>query len=402
MGRICKLICVSDCNNNKFYDMSDNGNDTWTASWGRVGARSETQIYSNHLWDKKYKEKLKKGYKDVTELMALKKSDNSNVAESYNELSTAVAEIVRFMQDSANGSVKQNYIVEVGSVTEKQVTTAQEILDRLVIISQQNNIKHISDINSDLLELYHTIPRRMKRTQDHLLQNDNAHELKNILSNEQSILDVMRGQVQTVVPVETPSIKSTILDSFGINITVATPEQIKEIKNNTDLHTEKIGRIFHVVNNKTHKEFEFLNGGTRKLFYHGSRNENWWSIITQGLKIRPANAIHTGSMFGDGIYGADKAKKSIGYTSYSGSYWANGNSKTALLALYEFNLGKVWDILDKGKKGHESWMCGLNIKKVNEKGYDSVFASAGSRLYNNEYIVYDGVRCTIKYLIELK
>ena len=59
MGRICKLICVSDCNNNKFYDMSDNGNDTWTASWGRVGARSETQIYSNHLWDKKYKEKLR-------------------------------------------------------------------------------------------------------------------------------------------------------------------------------------------------------------------------------------------------------------------------------------------------------------------------------------------------------
>jgi poly [ADP-ribose] polymerase len=36
--------------------------------------------------------------------------------------------------------------------------------------------------------------------------------------------------------------------------------------------------------------------------------------------IRPSGAVYTGSMFGDGIYFADKAAKSIGYSSLSGSY----------------------------------------------------------------------------------
>jgi poly [ADP-ribose] polymerase len=40
-----------------------------------------------------------------------------------------------------------------------------------------------------------------------------------------------------------------------------------------------------------------------------------------GLLIRPSGAVHTGSMFGDGIYFADKAQKSIGYSSLSGSHW---------------------------------------------------------------------------------
>ena len=62
----------------------------------------------------------------------------------------------------------------------------------------------------------------------------------------------------------------------------------------------------------------------------------------------------------------------------------------------------MWDVLEKGKTSYSSWMSSLNNKKVKDKGYDSVFASAGSRLYNNEYIVYEGARCTVKYLIELK
>jgi len=39
-----------------------------------------------------------------------------------------------------------------------------------------------------------------------------------------------------------------------------------------------------------------------RLFWHGSRNENWWSIINTGLVLRPTNAVITGKMFGYGIY----------------------------------------------------------------------------------------------------
>ena len=64
----------------------------------------------------------------------------------------------------------------------------------------------------------------------------------------------------------------------------------------------------------------------KKLLWHGSRNENWMSIISNGLILNP-NAVITGKMFGQGIYFAPKSRKSFGYTSYDGSYWARGNSK---------------------------------------------------------------------------
>lgn len=45
-------------------------------------------------------------------------------------------------------------------------------------------------------------------------------------------------------------------------------------------------------------------------------------------------------MFSDGIYFANKAQKSIGYSSLRGSYWANGNDNKGYLILFSVNLGK--------------------------------------------------------------
>ena len=45
------------------------------------------------------------------------------------------------------------------------------------------------------------------------------------------------------------------------------------------------------------KESDFSN---TKLLWHGSRNENWMSIISNGLLLNP-NAVITGKMFGKRI-----------------------------------------------------------------------------------------------------
>ena len=65
--------------------------------------------------------------------------------------------------------------------------------------------------------------------------------------------------------------------------------------------------------------------------------------------IRPSGAIHTGSMFGDGIYFANKAQKSIGYSSLRGSYWTNGGSNKGYLALFDVHVGN-----QKHIKTHDS------------------------------------------------
>ena len=135
---------------------------------------------------------------------------------------------------------------------------------------------------------------------------------------------------------------------------------------------------------------------TTDLLWHGSRTENWWSIISTGLKIRPSNAIYTGSMFGNGIYFANKADKSAKYTSLSGSYWAHGSDSVGYLALYEVYLGKCKDITH-----HTSSCYDLDYNKVNKEGYDCVFAHGGADLVNDEIIVYRPEQCTVKYIVEI-
>jgi poly [ADP-ribose] polymerase len=388
MGRIIKLINVSAQNNNKFYDMIENSDGTWTAHYGRVGANGVKEIYSIGMWDKKYKEKLKKGYRDITDLVSIQKEDNSEV--KVDSSSSKVIELINFLQKSAKDTIKSNYTVSVADVTEKQLESAQIILDELVGIKT----KSTDTINSNLLELYKIIPRKMKNTKDYLLNSSFDNKFfKELLSNEQNLLDVMRGQVTTV-----KDKKVNIVD-LNIMISDATKEDIKNIKDNTDLLIGKNDNIFVVDNSKYSKIYDSNDIKNSKLLYHGSRNENWWSIINNGLKIRPANAIHTGSMFGNGIYMANRAKKSLGYSSLNGSHWAKGGSSKAFLALYEVNCGKIWDLFKNGS--YSSWMGNLNIKKCKEKGYDSVYAKKGADLYNDEYIIYEEYRCKIKYLIEI-
>jgi poly [ADP-ribose] polymerase len=134
----------------------------------------------------------------------------------------------------------------------------------------------------------------------------------------------------------------------------------------------------------------------RKLFWHGSRNENWFNIIQTGLMIRPSGAVHTGSMFGDGIYFANKAQKSIGYTSLSGSYWARGGSNKAYLALYDVHVGD-----QKHIHKHDSSCYSLSKAVLDREGKDSVYAHGGIDLRNDEFIIYDGQQCTIAYIIEI-
>ena len=179
---------------------------------------------------------------------------------------------------------------------------------------------------------------------------------------------------------------------------VTDTDTINKIKGMMADNKHKFKKAFAVVNTKTQKMYDnhVANAKNKKeeLFWHGSRNENWWSIMTSGLMIRPSNAVYSGSMFGDGIYFADKFQKSYGYTSGRNSYWARGNSNEAVLALYTVHVGE-----QKHIQRHDSSCYKLSHKVLSPDGYDSVFAHGGIDLRNNEYIVYQTPQSTIKYLV---
>ena len=425
--RYAKLIHVSVDNgltsqSNKVYIMEELSDGRIKCEYGRVGKSLTTEYKPSSKWDSVLKQKLSKtkGYTDVTDLLAEPVVDESKPVD--NKVANIKDEIVRKLVDElmsfANKSIQRNYKVTQEAVSEQQVTAAQEIISNISgLIAIGVDIKHINDM---LLKLYTIIPRRMDNVKDHLfreISNDvSLTNAQRLIDNEQSALDTMAGQVELIKQQREAAKKAaeaeaegkkeevsevTILDQMGLSIEVENDtETLELIKKLMGPNVNQMKRVFKVVNNKTQKIFDKhmdkVEVKKRRLYWHGSRNENWFNILQTGLLIRPSGAVHTGSMFGDGIYFADKAQKSIGYTSLRGSYWAHGGDNKAFLALFDVHLGKQKEILH-----HDSSCYKLSKKVLDNEGFDSVFAKGGADLRNNEYIVYNSAQCTVSHLIEI-
>jgi len=425
--RYAKLIHVSVDNgltsqSNKVYIMEELSDGRIKCEYGRVGKSLVTEYKPSSKWDSVLKQKLSKtkGYTDVTDLLAEPVVDEAK--PTNNKVDNIKDEIVRKLVDElmsfANKSIQRNYKVTQEAVSEQQVTAAQEIISNISgLIAIGVDIKHINDM---LLKLYTIIPRRMDNVKDHLFRDiSNDVTLTNaqrLIDNEQSALDTMAGQVELIKQQREAARKAaeaeekgeeevieeiTILDQMGLSIEVENDtETLELIKKLMGPNVNQIKRVFKVVNNKTQKIFDKhmdkVEVKKKRLYWHGSRNENWFNILQTGLLIRPSGAVHTGSMFGDGIYFADKAQKSIGYTSLRGSYWAHGGDNKAFLALFDVHLGKQKEILH-----HDSSCYKLSKKVLDNEGFDSVFAKGGADLRNNEYIVYNSAQCTVSHLIEI-
>jgi len=396
--------CKTGAQNNKFYNMEANASGTsFTVKYGRIGSTVAERSYPIGQWESKLKEKLKKGYVDNTDLFLEKENKSEYKAIKENKIRNIVEELQRY----ANASISENYIVGTNSVTEKQIARVQELINELVNETRDIKTKsQIDSVNSLLLEVFRVIPRKMIDVRKHLIptenigSNDELMEIVNrTIANEQNTLDVMQGQVKVL---DSTSDDQDILEAMGVSIFGVDEKEIEMIKKLLGDCKGRFVEAFNVINKKTQERFDkFVSSAEvkrTKLFWHGSRNENWWSILDNGLLLRPSNVVITGKMFGQGEYGADEAKKSLGYTSLSGSYWARGRSSVGFMSLFNFHLGNSLKITS-----YNNWMGDLNEKRLKARGpYDSVFAQKGNGfLYNNEYIVYNEAQSTIKYLVKL-
>lgn len=422
--RYAKLIHVSvdngkTDNSNKVYIMEELTDGRIKCEYGRVGKSLTVEYKASHKWSSVYKQKTgkSKNYTDVTELLSEVVVDIAQPKDYKVEAikDSVVKKLIEELMAYANKSIQRNYKVTQESVSEQQVNAAQEVLDKLSgLIKIGVDVKHVNDM---LLKLYTIIPRKMDNVKNHLINTiDDSSSLntaQRMIEQEQSTLDTMAGQVQ-LIKQQRDAIKEasetkdnikatnkTILDQMGLSVEVEKDADTLElITKLLGPNAKQANKVFKVKNNKTQAKYNaHLNKADvkkKRLYWHGSRNENWFNILQTGLLIRPSGAIHTGSMFGDGIYFADKAQKSIGYSSLRGSHWTRGNDNKAYLALFEVHLGKQKEILH-----HSSSCYSLSEKVLKKEGFDSVFAKGGADLRNNEYIIYNAAQCTVSHLIEI-
>lgn len=396
------LIFVSADNHNKYYNLFPEGNQ-FKVQYGRVDSTKTERYYPISKWDSQIKSKLKKGYQDVTDLKTdlVQEISSTNPESPYKEIeNAAVRAIVEKLQNLARETIQRNYTVKASAVTQDMVDAAQEIIDELA-----NSHFTIEAFNDILLRLFTVIPRKMGNVRDYLANK--PEDFAQIISKEQDLLDVMRGQiyvkpeVETTEPVEKKS--QTILEELGLEMGEATDDDVAMIKFLMNESAGKFRKAWKVKNIKTQERFDKFvaenNIKDTRLLFHGSRSENFWSIIKTGLVLRPTNAIITGKMYGFGIYFAPKCQKSIGYTSLSGSYWARGNNNVAYMALFEVAYGTPYDVYNFDNKYYN-----LDYNKLQQfkPGANCLHAHADKgMLRNDEIIVYKEDQLTIKYLIEI-
>lgn len=407
------LLMITTNNNNKYYDMIKINDSEFEARYGRVGASKQVRRYPLSQWNKKYTEKIKKGYKDMSDMVAeAVEKENVSGPKEYEEIKNkVVADIINRLQNFAKKTVSENYKVKANIVTQKMIDSAQELLDSLVGFSGS-----VDEFNEKLLKLFTIIPRKMTNVNDFLVNDKLEFDKK--IARESDILDTMRSQVYVkdmtnvqAQDVDEPLHKGTILDALGLEIEEATNEEVKKIKSLMKNNSDKFVRAYKVTHLESNKKFEkYCNDKNithTELLWHGSRACNWFSILSQSLKIRPSGVVTNGALFGsEGIYFANNVMKSRNYCGMYGSYWVSGNLDTGFVALFETAYGdNPYDVYSFSSEYYN-----MNEERLNKRqsGATCLHAHAGTKLdgswsslKNDEIIFYNENAMTIRYLVEI-
>lgn len=402
------LVMVTSDNHNKYYEMVPQGSG-FIVNYGRVGASPQVRSYSEYEFDKKYNEKIKKGYVDQTDL----RKDLINVSKNEQKnkylpiQDKEIAELIDYLQKVARQKIADNYTISTEKVTNAMIEEAQNKLNKLSDIYNSKFKDKKNKFNDILLELFNILPRKMGCVVDYLAKDSKNETLSAIYIREQDLLNVMKGQViqqtkEEVTDTDVANPTETILQANGLTIEPINEQDKKIILKELGEIKDKFYKAWRVTNKATRERFnneiEQATNKTTKLLWHGSKNENWFSIMSNGLLLNP-NAAITGKMFGFGLYLGLQARKSFNYTSYEGSYWAHGKSDRAFMGLYDIHYGNPYIVNDFNSRYYK-----YNYKKLRENGdYNSLHAdSSKGMLRNDEIIVYQESQADIRYLVELR
>ena len=416
IAKYCKLIMVTAENNNKYYEMKE-VNGQLQVTYGRVELTAVSKNYSMYEWDRLYRNKTGKGYKDVTHLVSVEVEDTPVVATIIKKndgldgiKDKVVKDFLTRMKSYTDTLVSKTYSVKADSVCKAQVDEAQSIIDKLVDLDPAKKAKQV---NALLLDLYMTIPRYMSHTTNHLLPAIEKVYSATLLQ-EQDNLDAMASQVHMIekaklkakkeaskkkVVTKEPA-KKTLLDTLGI--TMEEGKVTKDIKYLVDQVGKASGyrssnvKIKGLLTIDQPSRNDIFNTwmktqkdkSTRYLI-HGTRCTSVIPIIETGLQIRPAgNFQFSGKAYGNGNYFSEVVDKSLGYAGYD---------TDKVLLVYEEHTGKPFV--------YSGWYRGnsfdLSYKELSKRGFDSTHVSAGNGLLNSEIIAYKEEQCTLRHIIWL-
>lgn len=395
------LTCIDpSINAYKFYKMEQQ-HDQIIATYGRIGKNKgelfgerEYQYPLDMYWIKCI-EKLEKGYQDKTTYfldddtngMAQCKRESKDVQPNKNTAADQLfAELYKFAHRLVKSCINMR-AVPSGKLTAGMAKEARRLL---TLLYQTDSVESFNQI---LLQLLTVAPRNVLQVKSLLATNTSSFH--DILEREENIVGAMESLLLGQKSEDKNMIRQGGFESLGILIEEASASEYAFVKEhlNNDLPS-RVQKVYKVIHKKQQERFTAYcdkNHISKTLYlWHGSRNENWLSIMDKGLLLKP-NAVITGKMFGNGIYFAPKSTKSWGYTSHKTACWNTESSYTAFMGLYETAYGEPLHV-------ERSY----HYTKKTLQGKNCVHAHAGTALKNDEIIFYDEAAMVLKYIVKFE
>lgn len=408
-NKYLELTCVKETaagrGHNDVVIMEQIDENAFRVTEGRIGVRvgrfkphSFTKTMED--WDAFLAEKEAHGYivtkRKKMDRLTIQKGENG-----YKEIEDAsVRELVKTLTDMANQAMEEAYSSSMEDISDEMIDLGKKTVDWLATNYQTASVEAF---NLKLKTLYAAIPRKMDNLSKNLVKS--KLEMQDKAAEEQELFDLMVDCVKNAREGKIVELGQTILEAKGIDIRPVTEAEKSEILKKLGQNANQYMDAWRVENHATRKRFEEFcakegltpGHGIDQLF-HGSRNENFWSIITTGLTINPVGVVITGKAYGNGTYFAPAAVKSLGYTSRCGSKWANGTAAFGFLGIYDVATGKRYD----GHLGCDGSLCWEKLQKICPGAHCTYAESRFSGFQMDEVITYRDEQSSVKYLVRFR
>lgn len=391
-------------NNNKYWYGVLLADGTGYSTYGRVGQPGQKTTYPSHrILEKKYNEKLKKGYEALKiikdEIVQNSKTEDikavakKQIKFSNPILGDLIERLVSFNIHNITSNTSIKYDTKSGHFTTPLGLVKQEGIDeaRLLLVEINDLLKQktAAKLNTAVNKYLKLIPQDIgfRRLDVKLIFPDD-----NAVKKQSDILDSLEVSLsKAIVPKKKKIIEEKIFDVELDYLDKSDPEhdRLSKYYQGTNRATHgysnvSIQNIFKIQIQSNLDKYKISNPVVE--VFHGTSGANCLSILKSGLRaVPPSTAAIAGAMFGPGVYGATDSSKSLQYTA---GRFGGKNTGLCYMFICDFSMGKYYDIKAYGGK--------------KPAGYDTIWAKAkNTGLRFDELIVPDD-HVKIKYLLELK
>lgn len=377
---------------------------------GDTGLRWNNKVkkrrYPMEQWDEVYAGFLKTGWilfdTEKRSKISVKEAGMVVGGKSYTAIADkGAASIVERLIGFANQMIEEQYSKTIADVPDWAFDEAKRCLDELAVNYEQMDN---AVFNEKLSHVFAVLPRRIDVLSKYIAaKNATAEDRAKIIEEERDRYDVLYAMLRGGSCGDLTG-KETILEAYGLELRPFTDEEIAYSKKLLKGQSDKLLQGWRVVNKRTERAFNAFcekeklseKWGIDYLF-HGSKHQNWWSILSNGLNINPVGVVITGKAYGQGTYFAPDAIKSLGYTSRQGAKWTSGGQSTGFMAIYKVATGNRYN----GHLGCDSRFNWEKLQRVQPGAHCTWAECRYSGFMMDEVIVYKNEQSTVWGLLEL-